>query len=261
MFMQDGHNESPVHRKNRPAPVFRKCIITVAAKKAVSAFEESITMQRVLPFKLAITMLLAACVTVNVYFPSAAAEKAADQIIDTVTRGKTGSAEPQDSGQQEGTTERSPQTSITPANARNTPVLLAALGQALEILIPAAHAQANNANLDISTPQIRAVTGSMQQRFSQLEKYFASGAIGLTADGLVEVRDQNAIPLAERAVVKRLVTEDNADRTTLYAEIAKANGHPEWEADIRKIFARRWVERGAQPGWYYQDASGNWARK
>ena len=96
---------------------------------------------------------------------------------------------------------------------------------------------------------------------AQLEKYFASGAIGLTADGLIEVRDQNAVPLAERATVKRLVAEDNADRKTLYAEIAKANGHPEWEADIRKTFARRWVERGAKPGWYYQDASGSWVQK
>jgi uncharacterized protein YdbL (DUF1318 family) len=75
------------------------------------------------------------------------------------------------------------------------------------------------------------------------------------------VRDQNAAPLAERAVVKRLVAEDNRDRATLYTEIAKANGHPEWEPDIRQIFARRWVERGAQAGWYYQDASGAWKQK
>ena len=86
----------------------------------------------------------------------------------------------------------------------------------------------------------------MQQRFGQLQKYFQSGVIGLTTDGLVAVRDQNAVPLAERAVVTRLVTEDNRDRETLYAELAKANKHPEWEPDIRRTFARRWVERGAQ---------------
>ena len=43
-------------------------------------------MRRLLPFKLlALSCLLAACVTVNVYFPAAAAEQAADRIIDTVT--------------------------------------------------------------------------------------------------------------------------------------------------------------------------------
>ena len=52
------------------------------------------------------------------------------------------------------------------------------------------------------------------------------------------------MPLAERATVKRLVAEDNRDRDTLYAEIAKANGHPEWKNDIQQDFARRWVERG-----------------
>lgn len=204
-------------------------------------------MRRVLPFKLALLLLLTACVTVNVYFPAAAAQDAADKIIDKVTNQSP--AEP---------AAQPPISRVAPRQSQ--PVLLAAVGRTLELLIPAAQAQAN-ANLDISTPEIRAVTASMQQRFGQLEKYFASGAVGLTADGLVEVRDQNAAPLAERAVVKRLVAEDNRDRATLYTEIAKANGHPEWEADIRKTFARRWVERGAKPGWYYRDASGSWKQK
>jgi len=215
-----------------------------------------IQMRRVLPIKFALIFLLAACVTVNVYFPAAAAEQAADKIIDKVTSGSsqagpTGTTQPQDSV--------TPPTSYV-APRHDTPVLLVAVGRALDMLIPAAQAQ-GGANIDISSPEIRAVTASMQQRFGQLEKYFTSGAVGLTADGLIEVRDQNAAPLAQRAVVKRLVAEDNADRKTLYAEIAKANGHPEWEADIRKTFARRWVERGAKPGWYYQNAGGSWVQK
>ena len=67
-------------------------------------------------------------------------------------------------------------------------------------------------------------------------------------------------PLPDRAAVKRLVSEDNADRAQLYAEMAKANNHPEWEADIRKSFARRWVAK-AKAGWYYQDDSGAWKQK
>jgi uncharacterized protein YdbL (DUF1318 family) len=210
-------------------------------------------MRRVLPIKLMLAVLLAACVTVNVYFPAAAAQQAADQIIDTVT-GQSGA--PQGTKPQGSTTEppRSHNSGPQPG------ILLVAMGRALEMLIPAAHAQAN-ANLDISSPEIRAVTQSMQARFGQLEKYFAAGALGLSADGLIAERDTSSVALAERAVVKRLVAEDNRDRATLYAEIAKANGHPEWESDIRQIFARRWVERGAKPGWYYQDASGGWKQK
>jgi uncharacterized protein YdbL (DUF1318 family) len=206
------------------------------------------TMRRVLPLKFLMIALLAACVTVNVYFPAAAAEKAADQIIDTVT------------GQQNQTTPPSNKQQSSTVKPSSDSMVWVAFARAVDLLIPTANAQAN-ANLDISTPEIRAVTGSMQQRFGELKKYFDSGVVGLTADGSVDVRDQNAVPLAERATVKRLVSEDNKDRATLYAEIAKANGHPEWEPEIRRIFAKRWVERGAQPGWYYHDSGGSWQKK
>ena len=218
-------------------------------------------MRRFLNLNVALASLaFVACVTINVYFPAASAEKAADQIIDTVTSG--GSAAP---------TGTPPQGRIAPPVEQDADVaktfmlrpvawLGRAAGLALEAMVPAAQAQAN-ANIDISTPEIRAITASMQARFEQLQKYFASGAVGLTSNGLIELRDQASVPLAERAVVKRLVAEDNRDRSTLYAEIAKANGHPEWEADIRGIFARRWIQRGAQPGWYFQDADGSWKQK
>ena len=42
-------------------------------------------MRRLVPIKLAlVSVLIAACVTINVYFPAAAAEKAADKIIEDV---------------------------------------------------------------------------------------------------------------------------------------------------------------------------------
>jgi uncharacterized protein YdbL (DUF1318 family) len=211
-------------------------------------------MRRVLPLKLLLAVLLAACVTVNVYFPAAAAEKAADQIIDQITQ--PGTTQPQ--GSNPGTTPAKPQGS-TVAPSSQSSVLLAAAGNLLDLLIPAANAQAA-ANLDVNTPEIRAVTASLSGRYQQLRPYLASGAVGLTADGHVEVRDANAVPLAERANVKRLVAEDNRDRDVLYAEVAKANGHPEWKNDIQTTFARRWIERAA-PGTFYQDAGGGWKQK
>jgi uncharacterized protein YdbL (DUF1318 family) len=204
-------------------------------------------MRRVLPLNLMLAVLLAACVTVNVYFPAAAAEKAADQIIDTVT-----GTQPQSSNQTP-----KPQSSTLQPSANN--ILLAAVGNVLEMLVPAAQAQ-GAANLDVNTPEIRAVTGSMQARFGQLKPYLDSGAVGLTADGHVEVRDANAVPLAERAKVKTLVAEENRDRDTLYTEIAKANGHPEWKSDIQTTFGRRWIERASSGSWY-QDAGGGWKQK
>jgi hypothetical protein len=46
----------------------------------------------------------------------------------------------------------------------------------------------------------------------------------------------------------------------LYREIARANGKPEWENDIRNTFAQRWIDK-AQGGWYYQNNAGAWTRK
>ncbi len=136
--------------------------------------------------------------------------------------------------------------------------IVAAVGTVLNALVPAAHAQ-GQANLDVNTPEIRAITGSMAARFQQLKPYFDSGAIGLTSDGHIDVRDANAAPLPERANVKRLVAEDNRDRDALYAEVAKANGHPEWKADIQNTFARRWIDKAAAGTWY-QDG-GSWKQK
>lgn len=126
------------------------------------------------------------------------------------------------------------------------------------MLLP--HAVLAQANLDIDTPAINATRNAMAARYAQLEPLFASGAVGLTRDGMVAVRDANVVPLNQRAAVNALVAQENQDRAALYREIARANGHPEWEADIRNTFARRWIER-ARPGWWYQDAAGGWAKR
>jgi uncharacterized protein len=209
-------------------------------------------MRRVLPLKIVLaSFLVAACVTINVYFPAAAADKAADQVINDITGG----------GSNSGAT-TPPQGSLVPANPGDEPnFLVAAIGNALYALVPAANAQNADAALNVSSPAVTRIKQSMGARFGELEKFFASGAVGLTKDGMIDVRDLNAVALPDRATVKRLVSEDNADRAQLYAEIAKASNHPEWEADIKKSFAKRWVATGAKPGWYYQGDDGSWKQK
>src|SRR3954468_16794340 len=77
---------------------------------------EEIWMRRLLPIKLlALSCLLAACVTVNVYFPAAAAEQAADRIIDTVTQKSNENPPPK----------TPPESRVAP---REQPVMLAAAG-------------------------------------------------------------------------------------------------------------------------------------
>ena len=211
-------------------------------------------MRRVLPLKIALASLLfAACVTINVYFPAAAADKAADQFINDVTGGAKTSS---------GGSTPPPQSNYVPSSQGDEPdVLVAAIANVLYALVPAANAQNAEAALNVSSPAVSRIKQSMAARFPEMEKFFASGAVGLTKDGLVEVRDINAVALPDRATVKRLVAEDNNDRAQLYTEIARASNHPEWESDIKKSFANRWVATGAKPGWYYQDSSCAWKQK
>ncbi|MCL4759060.1 MAG: DUF1318 domain-containing protein [Rhodocyclaceae bacterium] len=114
-------------------------------------------------------------------------------------------------------------------------------------------------NLEINTPTIAALKQSMQQRHAALAPHYSSGAVGLAADGTIALRDASGVPMAQRGQVNALVAAENGDRAALYREIARANGHPEWEADVRATFARRWIDR-AQPGWWVQ-GTGGWARK
>ncbi len=119
---------------------------------------------------------------------------------------------------------------------------------------------AAQANLEINTPGIAAIQGSMQKRHSELAPLYGSGAVGLTRDGNVALRDPASVPLAQRAAVNTLIAAENQDRAALYREIARANNHPEWEAEIRNTFGQRWIER-AQAGWYTQNAASAWVKK
>ena len=191
-------------------------------------------------------LLLPACVTVNIYFPAAAAEKAADRIIDEVWKER---------GPEEAAPEQGTQSSLTkPWRQR----LAATAHRWLDRIVPAAQAQ--QANLQVSGPAIDAIKARMAGRHAAMKPYFDSGAVGLTRDALIAVRDLGSAPLASRIAMKKWVAAENADRNALYREIANANGQPGWEKQIRETFAGRWVAKAAK-GWWFQDEAGQWTRR
>ena len=193
----------------------------------------------------ALTLLLSACVTINVYFPASAAEQAADRIIEDVWGKQPGEA-PQPGGS-------APAEEPRAATAAGGPLVVL-----LDVLVPPAHAQ--QADIDISSPAIQKIEASMRARHSRLKAYYDSGAVGLTNDGFVTVRDPKDVPLKDRREVNQLVAEENQDRRALYRQIAEANGHPEWQDEIQRTFAGRWVAQ-ARSGWWYQDSRGQWTQK
>lgn len=199
-------------------------------------------------------VVFAGCVTINVYFPAAAAEQAADRFIQDVL----GEAVDEHGA------ELKPQVQPDPDTAGSSTVeplhwSLRGLAGVLDLVVSEAHAQ--QADIDINTPQINTIKRRMENRLqNQLRPYFESGALGFTVDGMIAIRDRAAVPLSERRALENLVAEDNRDRAAVYREIAVANGHPEWEEQIRATFARRWIGN-APGGWYYQDSSGGWVQK
>ena len=189
--------------------------------------------------------LAASCITINIYFPAAAVEKAADRIVDEVwgtPGGKPGGEDEMKQG-------------VEP-QGRLGDVLIFALS-----LIGPEEAAAQEADINITTPAIRSLKESIQNRAEAIRPYMDSGNAGISSEGLLVVRTTDGLNLKEKAALKRLVDAENNDRNSLYEEIARANNfQPERVADIKKIFAGSWA-KNARDGWWVQDAGGSWKKK
>jgi len=184
-------------------------------------------------------LLLTACVTINIYFPAAATEKVADEII-------KGIQENQDISPQAHNSHRSlPEWKVSVFRAIDT---------GLSLIISSAHAEAN---LSVDSSVIRKIRAGMKARFPALKSYYTQGVLGINVHGLLSPHGK--VPLKIRNTVNKLITAENNDRESLYTAIANANGHPEWHAQIKATFTRSWVKH-AQSGWWYQDG-GTWVQK
>ncbi len=200
--------------------------------------------QTKLTLLLASMLLLAACVTINIYFPSAEAEAAAERIVDDILGKSKKEGDDASKGDK--------------GASFYLPVEQSYAIRLLDLIIPPA--QAAQPNFNVNTPKVRKLQANMKRRHSSLASHYASGGIGFTRDAMVAMRDSSAISLKDRNKVKKLISAENSDRNALYRAIAEANGHPEWEPKVRATFAQKWAQ-GASGGWWYQDASKHWKQK
>lgn len=200
----------------------------------------------------AAAVLLTACVTINVYFPAAEAKEAAKEFVEKVIGDEV-----------QGTKDVQPKPSDGGGMALQPRIIDTSLLARVDLLslvgIGTAHAQ-SQPDITIKTPAIQAIQARMAQRFdSQLRAGFDAGALGFAGDGTIVVRDAAKLALKDRVAVNQAVADDNRDRKAVYREVAVANGHPEWEAQIRDVFAKQWIA-SARPGWWYQ-SGGAWKQK
>ena len=179
-----------------------------------------------------------ACVTVNIYFPAAAVERAADQIVKETWGGPAKPATPV------------PQPQSRSLFSPNRFLALSFVSEAF----------AQDADINVTNPAIRALKDSIKKRSDAIKPYMDRGNIGIAQDGLLAIRSADGLNLKERAEANQLIDAENKDREALYAEIAKANGIPKENIPkIKSIFAKSWIEQ-AQPGWWIQ-SNGNWQKK
>lgn len=197
----------------------------------------------------AAALLLSACVTINVYFPAAEAKEAAKEFVEKVIN------------------------DADKVEIKESPAAgggMAMLGRHIELdlsgfdpwaLVGIGSARAQSApDITIKTPAIQAIQARMEARFNgSLRAGFDSGALGFTSDGLITVRDASKVELKDRVALNSAVADDNRDRKAVYREVAVANGHPEWEEQIRGVFARQWIA-SARAGWWYE-SGGGWKQK
>jgi uncharacterized protein YdbL (DUF1318 family) len=161
-------------------------------------------------------VFLFACVTINIYFPAEKVETVAGEIVQDIR------------GPQEG------QQNQTPEKQKDSLLRKTLLAWC------AADAWAQDVT-EVSNPTIRALKARMKKRFAQMKPYYQKGALKEGANGYVSVGDTGGLDLKQKRDVQALVTAENKDRKTLYAEVAKAlEIDPSQTKKIAKIFAKEW---------------------
>jgi len=204
--------------------------------------------------------LFAACavITINVYFPEKAAKEAYKSLDDMMLKNPSATDKPPVKEQEV------PQKPDTPPQS--------SLDRFLNIsLVASAHAaDAESDALAIevaSMPEVSSAYEEMSQRLPRLTTLFDSGAVGLTNQGLVTVRDKTKVIPADEA----LVAAENRSRKVVVSAMAKAifkitkqedtkaaQGQVLSKAAATFAEARR---EAARPGWWIQGQNGRWLQK
>ncbi|WP_244147371.1 DUF1318 domain-containing protein [Desulfovermiculus halophilus] len=183
---------------------------------------------------LALLLGLGACVTVNIYFPAAEVEKAAERIVDDVygqDRNETGGGGGDQSALQR---------------------FLAWLGP------DTAWAQEVTS---VSNAAIRGLKQTIADNHQKLLPFYRQGAVGIDKDGYLEIRNTQELNLGQVAALRKTVAKDNEARRQLYREVAAAlQLDPSNVSRVEEIFARQWREK-ASAGWWIQKDDGSWSRK
>lgn len=206
--------------------------------------------------------LLAACaiITVNVYFPEKAAKEAYKSLDDMLLKEKgatspTGEKQPNEE-------QKAPETKPHGRLFNTLPTIS---------LAAVAHAAENDADalaVELAgMPEVTRAYEEMSRRLPRLTALFDSGAVGLTSQGLVTVRDKTKIIASDEGVV----AAENANRKTVISSMAKAiiklTKQSETKAALDQVMGKAAASYAdikrdaAKPGWWLQLQNSRWIQK
>lgn len=207
--------------------------------------------------------LLTACavITVNVYFPEKAAKEAYKSLDEMLLK----------SGEKSPAGDKAPPAAPAQPQAKPQSRLFDELPSFF--LVSAAYAADTEADADAlavelsSMPEVLKAYDEMSHRLPKLNALFAGGAVGLTNQGLVSVRDKTKVTPQDQA----MVTAENQSRKTVVMSMAKAilklNKQKESKAALDLVLSKAAAtyadtkRESAQPGWWMQLQNGNWVQK
>lgn len=193
-------------------------------------------------------LIVAGCVTINLYFPEGEVKDLAQKIESEVQEAAKSDAPPADA-----TPAGQPAPTGGPSSRNGSIGLFDSL-----LGVTPVYAQ-GVPSPEVSNPAIRKIIESRAARLSELNRFKQLGAIGENNQGLVEARDLDALPdLRARAEVQKIVRAENADREELYKEIAAVKSIELSQlGKIKETYAET-LRKNAKPGDWIQLPDGSW---
>ena len=162
------------------------------------------------------SLLIFACVTINIYFPAEKVESVAGEIVDEIRS-------------------QSPDGKKELLNKDKSFLLRETL---LAFVCPDAFA---DQPLTVSNPTIRTLKQRMRARYAQMKPFYRKGMLKEGNNGYVSIGNTAGLGLRKKRNLNSLVSAENEDRKRLYGEIAKAMKiDPSQVNRIAEIFAKEW---------------------
>ena len=162
-----------------------------------------------------LSVVIFACVTINIYFPAEKVESVAGEIVNEIR---------QRDGEQ-----KEPSKNETSSFLRKTFLAFScSLAWADEVT-------------SVANPTIRALKKNMKDRYSRMKPYYKKAMVKEGANGYVSLGNTKGLGLKEKRDLKNLIDAENKDRNKLYKEIAKALKIESGQINkIAEIFAKEW---------------------